>query len=415
MYRIVFILFVLLVVSASPMLAQSKASVTMSGRYDVTGTTASGEEYTGSAEISRVKGIYHMTWETLNDYEGVGLRIGAHLVVTYGSEACSVFAFSPNEDNTWGGWMADHSTDTPVSALLSPLDEETGEYNLNLTDMAEPHFINVAENGDALQMILNNDMEGIGILTESMWAAVFSDGDTSECGLALYQLQDDGSLEGYWGGIGNYRLLPETLTKTMDNPTADLVNNYLVIGNDLDGNPYNGSLSIDQTGAVFRFDWDAGFDHQGIGIQYGDVVAAVYGDESCDVAIYQLNTDTGALTGKWATGLDEFTGEESAILVSGDEELTEYEITGTNPNGTDYTGLLTVRSMGDNFQFQWYVPIETFGVAIQSGDIIGVAYGNDSCGLKLYELQADGTLVGRVAGINDESWSVEYASFMQPQ
>jgi hypothetical protein len=142
--------------------------------------------------------------------------------------------------------------------------------------------------------------------------------------------------------------------------------------------------------------------HRGVAIHYADVLVTAYGGELCGAVLYRLDTDTDNLTGLWAEPHHNTTGEETAVFISnrvyelrdagfdgddGSVESMEYEVSGKRPNGELYTGSLSVFKMGKNFRFQWKINSDT------SGDIIGVAYGSEGCGLVLYELPANGALV----------------------
>jgi hypothetical protein len=85
----------------------------------------------------------------------------------------------------------------------------------------------------------------------------------------------------------------------------------------------------------------------------------------------------------------------------------KYNITGDNPNGTNYKGTLEVIKRGDVYQFKWNAGSEYDGVGVQNGKIIAVAYttGTDGkgCGVIDYDIRSDGTLAGKWGywGINE--------------
>src|SRR6185436_4843055 len=48
----------------------------------------------------------------------------------------------------------------------------------------------------------------------------------------------------------------------------------------------------------------------------------------------------------------------------------KYNVTGSNPNGTNYKGTLEVIARGDVYQFRWNAGTQYDGVGIQNGNII---------------------------------------------
>jgi len=77
----------------------------------------------------------------------------------------------------------------------------------------------------------------------------------------------------------------------------------------------------------------------------------------------------------------------------------KYTITGTNPNGTMYRGALEVIEHGDVYQFRWNAGNQYDGVGVVNGDVVAVAFANGpngtGCGVVDYNIQEDGSLIGR--------------------
>ena len=77
----------------------------------------------------------------------------------------------------------------------------------------------------------------------------------------------------------------------------------------------------------------------------------------------------------------------------------KYTITGTNPNGTTYRGALEVIEHGDVYQFRWNAGNQYDGVGVVNGDVVAVAFANGpngtGCGVVDYNIQSDGSLIGR--------------------
>jgi hypothetical protein len=77
----------------------------------------------------------------------------------------------------------------------------------------------------------------------------------------------------------------------------------------------------------------------------------------------------------------------------------KYTIIGTNPNGTMYRGALEVIEHGDVYQFLWTAGNQYNGVGVVNGEVVAVAFANGpngtGCGVVDYNIQSDGSLVGR--------------------
>jgi len=74
-----------------------------------------------------------------------------------------------------------------------------------------------------------------------------------------------------------------------------------------------------------------------------------------------------------------------------------YDVTGTNLDGTDYTGLAQIRAVGLNsFNILWRVGDQIVeGVGMASGRTIAVAYGMaQRPGMGVYTLHPDGSMDG---------------------
>ncbi|HZF75371.1 MAG TPA: hypothetical protein VE033_06005 [Acetobacteraceae bacterium] len=74
-----------------------------------------------------------------------------------------------------------------------------------------------------------------------------------------------------------------------------------------------------------------------------------------------------------------------------------YDVTGTNLDGTAYTGVVQIQQAGlASFRILWRIGADTIeGVGMASGRTISVAYGlRDRPGLGVYTLNPDGSLDG---------------------
>lgn len=74
-----------------------------------------------------------------------------------------------------------------------------------------------------------------------------------------------------------------------------------------------------------------------------------------------------------------------------------YDVTGTNPDGTEYTGTLLLTQVGlSSFRVVWTIGGDVIeGVAMVSGLTVATAFSlNGQPGMGIYELERDGTLAG---------------------
>ena len=78
----------------------------------------------------------------------------------------------------------------------------------------------------------------------------------------------------------------------------------------------------------------------------------------------------------------------------------EYSVTGSNPNGTSYSGNLSITKRDEVYQFSWTSGDREYdGVGVRADDTVAVAFteGADGkgCGVVLYKVGSDGALDGR--------------------
>jgi hypothetical protein len=83
-----------------------------------------------------------------------------------------------------------------------------------------------------------------------------------------------------------------------------------------------------------------------------------------------------------------------------------YDVTGTNGNGTAYKGTLEIIKHGDAYQFRWNAGKQYDGVGVENAGVVAVASTEGTegkgCGVVTYKILADGTLDGKWAywGLN---------------
>lgn len=154
-----------------------------------------------------------------------------------------------------------------------------------------------------------NKYDGVGVVNENAVAVSYTDGENGKgCGVVLYKINEDGSLDGkvgYWG------------VNTMENEKAirrsgtGLEGEYEISGKNPEGKEYKGSLTVTKEGQGYVFAWKAGANIEGFGIRAGNLVAAGLGGKQCSFLAYDIKRD-GTLDGKWGGRTSSVLGTEIA-------------------------------------------------------------------------------------------------------
>ena len=173
--------------------------------------------------------------------------------------------------------------------------------NLTVTNRGEVYQFSWASGG--------REYDGVGVRTDKTVAVAFSEGaDGKGCGVVLYKIASDGSLDGkagYWG-------VNESETeKAVRTSGSDLAGIYDVSGTNSAGTDYKGKLAIEKQGAGYNFRWDVGGSLNGFGIRSGDMAAVGFGGTKCGFVSYDIKPD-GSLEGKWGGQGSSVVGTEMA-------------------------------------------------------------------------------------------------------
>lgn len=194
-------------------------------------------------------------------------------------------------------------------------------------------------------------------------------------------------------------------------PSTDIAGDYSVVGTNENGSPYKGALEVIKHGDVYQFRWTAGKQYDGIGVPNGNVVAVAFTGgavgKGCGVVSYQILSD-GTLDGRWGYwGLNE-SGTEKAERTSGSGIAGEYNVTGTNPNGSGYKGTMTAEPRGGGYTFAWSNGSSGFG--IKQGETLSVGIGGSRCAFVAYEIKSNGVLEGVWGGYGSDKTGTETAT-----
>lgn len=151
--------------------------------------------------------------------------------------------------------------------------------------------------------------DGVGVMTDNAVAVAYTDGkDGKGCGVVLYKINSDGSLDGKSGYWGVNKAESERAIRTSG---TDLDGKYTIKGTNTDGKAYEGTLEVAQDGAGYSFKWNAGTVLTGFGIRAGNLVAVGFGGSKCAFVGYDVKPD-GTLDGKWGNQSSNKFGTEVA-------------------------------------------------------------------------------------------------------
>lgn len=214
---------------------------------------------------------------------------------------------SPNKEKA-----SNSVSTTPVAAKDIAGNYEASGTNVN-GEGAYKGNLTVTKRGEVYQFswdVGGSKYDGVGVQTDNSIGVSYTSGtDGKGCGVALYKINPDGSLDGKAGYWGNDNSENEKATRTNG---TELAGNYDVTGTDPSGKEYKTKLNITPSGPGFIFKWSGSNPLEGVGIQQGNFVTAGFGGKQCAFVAYEIKPD-GSLDGKWG-GLGTVTfGSEKAL------------------------------------------------------------------------------------------------------
>lgn len=190
----------------------------------------------------------------------------------------------------------------------------------------------------------------------------------------------------------------------------DIAGDYAIVGTNEDGSRYKGTLKVIKRGDVYQFRWDAGNQYDGIGVPNWNVVAVAFtggtDGKGCGVVTYKVLAN-GTLNGKWGYWGVDASGTERATHTTGSGLRGDYNVTGTNPDGTAYRAQLAVTPKGAGYTFIWSNNSSGFG--IKQGNTVSVGIGGPRCAFVAYEIKPDGMLDGVWGGYGSDKTGTEKA------
>jgi len=213
------------------------------------------------------------------------------------------------------------SQPTTSASPASPAQPETkdisGSYDITGTNEggggAYKGTLLVTSRGDVYQFSWTSGgktYDGVGVQTGNNIGVAFTEGtDGKGCGVVLYKVGSDGTLDGKAGYWGNNTSESETATRKSG---TGLEGDYSVNGKNTQGQPYQGALGVKKSGVGYSFEWQVGSSPlSGFGIQQGQAVAVGIGGNQCGFVGYEVKPD-GSLDGKWGSPGSTSVGTEVA-------------------------------------------------------------------------------------------------------
>jgi hypothetical protein len=150
---------------------------------------------------------------------------------------------------------------------------------------------------------------GVGVQMGDAVAATYAlAGDGKGCGVALYRIAPDGSLNGSIANWGEYTYGME-MAERIEGTTFE--GKYKVSGTTNDGKAYSGTIDIKKNGGGYQLTWNTGRESYGFGIWRGDRAAISFGGHQCFFAIYQV-MGARSLEGYWGSQRSVEFGTETA-------------------------------------------------------------------------------------------------------
>lgn len=172
--------------------------------------------------------------------------------------------------------------------------------------------LEVIKRGDVYQFrwdTAGKKYDGVGVQTDNSVAVAFTEGENGTgCGVVLYKVGGDGSLDGKAGYWGNNSSESEKAKRTSG---TGIDGEYSITGKTPAGADYKGTLSVKPVGSGYTFKWNTGSTLDGFGIKQGDKVAVGIGGKKCGFVAYDIGAD-GNLSGRWGGYGSTAVGTETA-------------------------------------------------------------------------------------------------------
>jgi hypothetical protein len=182
--------------------------------------------------------------------------------------------------------------------------------------------------------------------------------------------------------------------------STDFSGSYQITGTNPSGTSYTGTLDVVKNGDVYGMTWQIGSDTQvGTGIASDTELAASFPSSNCAVGVYVEKSVAKTLDGVWAAPNGTTVNTETAVINNADQSqgILHFNLSGTNSDGSTYTGLMDLTVQGDVFRVgQKSGSLLLVGTGIEpANNLFVVSYGQqEGCAVVYYTLSGN-TLTGK--------------------
>lgn len=184
------------------------------GTYVVVGSNPNGSVYDGVLQISQSGEIYEFYWDTGTIFLGEGIQRGDKVAVAYPSDDCQVALYDVNPDGTLeGDWVDREGTGMGIESALPDDSVSGGDVSGTYTYTGiKPDggsyegVMTITAAGDLYDVVqeqtdyTGGPITSVGITLGQSLAMSY--GPEGTCGVVIYTLEPDGSLDGVWGTFG---------------------------------------------------------------------------------------------------------------------------------------------------------------------------------------------------------------------
>ena len=216
----------------------------------------------------------------------------------------AVFAIIFTSSCTTGPDLSNINTAPATNANKAATELElSGEYTVSGSNenSGSPYegLLTISNQDDAYRFSWHTNRPrpgGVGVQMGDAVAVTFADpGQGKGCGVVLYKIAPDGSLDGRIAKWGEFTFGTE---KAVRIEGTNFDGKYTVTGTMNDGKPYQGTIDVEKNGMGHQFTWHTGTDSVGFGIWRADRAAISFGGVQCSFALYQVMSGR-SLEGRW--------------------------------------------------------------------------------------------------------------------
>ena len=194
---------------------------------------------------------------------------------------------------------APRTTPAPPELELSGVYKVSGADEMN----GNPYegILTVTNQEDAYRFIWETNRSrhsGVGVQMGDAVAVTYADSAGGKgCGVALYKIGSDGSLDGKIAKWGEFRFGAE---KAIHVEGKNFDGKYSVAGTTNEGKKYEGTIEVQKNGKGYQFKWHTETESVGFGIWRGDHAAISFGGTKCSFALYKV-VSRRSLEGQWGS------------------------------------------------------------------------------------------------------------------